>query len=54
MKTNRNQAHTSKSSQGSGDLYGSGIKNPIGKSIRSYIEPVKAANKIGKAPKSLA
>lgn len=46
--------HTSDSKRGMGDYYGSGIRNPVGKSIDVFqTAPVKA-KKIGKPPKSLA
>lgn len=54
MKTSRDQAHTPKSPKGMGDYYGTGIKNPVGKPVSNAIAPIKAAKKIGKAPKSLA
>ena len=50
------QFHTSSDKTGSGDNYGSGIKNPIGK-IRSVyaIDSIPSSNKnIEKPPKSLA
>ncbi len=57
MKKARNTSkfiHTSKSPKGSGDYYGSGIRNKVGK-IRDVtgFDPV-AKSKIGKPPKSLA
>lgn len=46
--------HTSNSKQGMGDSYGSGIRNPIGRSIDVFQSAPIKAKKIGKAPKSLA
>ena len=46
--------HTAKTKIGSGDYYGEGVKNPVGK-IREQVGMPKLSNKkLGKAPKSLA
>jgi hypothetical protein len=47
------QAHTSNSKVGTGDYYGTGIKNPIGKSIVNMAMPSSLKTK-GKPPRSLA
>ena len=47
-------AHTSNSKIGSGNSYGSGVKNPVGKSRDVLGQAPLAKAKIGKAPKSLA
>jgi len=46
--------HAPRSPKGSGDFYGQGVKNPIGKVIRSYIQTEMTAKKLGKPPRSLA
>ncbi len=46
--------HTSNSKMGSGDSYGSGVKNKVG-SIRSSVStPSAPKKKLSKLPKSLA
>lgn len=52
-KAKTKQAHTSQSKIGMGDYYGSGVKNPMGKVIRSYLSPSLGSGK-SKPPKSLA
>ncbi len=47
-------AHTSNRKIGSGDSYGTGVKNPVGKSRDVLGQSPIAKSKIGKAPKSLA
>lgn len=48
------EAHTPNTKIGKGDHYGSGIKNPVGKSKEILgVNPLKP-KKMGKAPKSLA
>jgi len=53
-KTGLNHVHTPKSPRAVTDHYGSGIKNAVGKPLRSYLDPIESAKKIGKPPKSLA
>ena len=50
------QAHTSNAKRGMGDAYGSGMKNPIGKSIDVFTSVTKPVSKIKlkKPPKSMA
>lgn len=48
------QTHTSNAKTCSGDFYGTGFKNPVGKTIDSYLTPVLKGKDIGKAPRSLA
>lgn len=48
------QAHTSNSQIGMGDYYGSGIKNPIGKSREIMGMKVSGAKKTLKKPLTLA
>lgn len=51
-KAVKKEWHAPKSPVGRGDFYGRGIKQPVGKSIRSYMDnPVK---NVGSPPKSLA
>lgn len=45
-------SHTSNSKMGSGDSYGTGVKNPVGK-MKSMLEPM-ANKKTKKPPRSLA
>jgi hypothetical protein len=53
-KSNRNQAHTSKSPKGLGDFYGTGIPGKIGR-MRSGMGMVDLSpKKLGKPPRSLA
>lgn len=53
-RTNRNQAHTSRSPKGLGDFYGTGIPGKIGR-MRSGMGMVQLSpKKLGKPPKSLA
>ena len=47
------QTHTSNSPIGSGDYYGTGVKNPIGKSVRDYLNNPMKAKKMT-PPKSMA
>ena len=54
-KSNK-QTHTSNSKTGSGDYYGTGVKNKVG-TIRDVFVPgvnPMSSKKIGKPPKSLA
>lgn len=53
-KTSRKQAHTPKSPKGRGDFYGVGVRQPVGKMIRSYMNDSKAGKDIGIPPKALA
>lgn len=39
---------------GTGDFYGTGVKNKVGKSIRNSIVPKIGNKTVGKPPKSLA
>lgn len=52
-KSLKKEWHTPRSPVGSGDFYGTGIKQPIGKSIRSYME-VSSPKKSLNPPKKLA
>lgn len=56
MKINKTlkQSHTSNSKIGSGDSYGTGVKNPVGKMKSSSLTPVLKGKDVGKAPRSLA
>ncbi len=47
-------AHASNSKIGSGDFYGTGVKQKIGTVQRSYLDASSSPRKLGKAPKSLA
>jgi hypothetical protein len=54
--SNHKEIHVSPTKVGSGDYYGTGIKNPIGRTRDSYVNmtgPSKS-KRIGKMPKSLA
>ena len=53
-KSNKTESHVSKTKYGSGDFYGTGIRNPIGK-VRDVMG-MKATNpkKLKNPPKSLA
>jgi len=53
-RTSRNQAHTPKSPKGSGDFYGVGIRQPVGKMIRSYMTDSQSGKDVGTPPKALA
>ncbi len=53
-RTSRNQAHTPKSPKGSGDFYGVGVRQPVGKMIRTYMNDSQSAKDVGTAPKALA
>jgi hypothetical protein len=46
--------HAPRSPKGSGDFYGQGVKNPIGKVVRSYIDQRMSSKKLGTPPRSLA
>lgn len=49
------QAHTPMNPKGSGDYYGMGIKQPVGRLRESYImEANQSSKKYGKTPRSLA
>lgn len=48
-------AHTPSSPKGSGDYYGRGIKQPVGRLRESFVmEANQSSKKYGKPPKSLA
>jgi hypothetical protein len=48
-------AHTTSSPKGSGDYYGVGIKQPVGRLRESFVmEAKQPSKKFGKIPKSLA
>jgi hypothetical protein len=47
-------AHSSNSKMGSGDFYGTAIKQNVGRIRDSYMKPLTSKSKIGKPPKSLA
>jgi len=53
MKPRKN-AHTSSMKKGMGDYYGSGVRNPIGKSIDVFPEKAPRSKGVKKPPKSLA
>lgn len=46
-------AHTSNTKKGMGDYYGSGMKNPVGKSRDNMMMPKATSKSLGKAPRSL-
>lgn len=46
--------HTAKTKIGSGDYYGEGVKNPVGRVRETSMVPKISNKKLGKAPKSLA
>lgn len=46
--------HTAKTKFGSGDFYGSGVRQKVGKSIISYINQPLSKSKLKKPPKTLA
>ena len=46
--------NTPRSQKGSGDFYGSGVKNPVGKMIEGSGEYKLSKKKLSKPPKSLA
>ncbi len=46
--------HTSTKKKGMGDYYGSGVKNPMGRSIDVFAEKPSKNKDLGKPPKSLA
>ncbi len=48
------QFHTSNSPVGRGDSYGTGVKNPIGKSRDNFGTGMTTNSKIKKPPKNLA
>ncbi len=48
------EAHTSNSKVGMGDFYGSGVRNPMARSIDIFGMENLPKKKIKKAPKSLA
>lgn len=57
MKSKYKGSHESKDKSPLGDSMGTGMKNPVGKMARSYMDEGKLSNKpkkFGKAPKSLA
>lgn len=54
LKSHR-ESHSSGSPVGSGDYYGTGIRQPIGMVRRDYMNSQKFTSKsLGKPPKSLA
>ncbi len=46
--------HAPNTKIGSGDYYGTGIKNPIGRMRDSYMNKPMTDSKMGKPPKTLA
>ncbi len=46
--------HTANTKYGMGDYYGTGIKQPVAKPIRDYINDVVPQKKLSKPPKTLA
>ena len=46
--------HAPRSPKGSGDFYGQGIKNPVGKVVRNYMDSPIGSKNLGTPPKSLA
>lgn len=53
-KTNRNQAHTSKSPKGMGDFYGTGIRAKYATIHENFMAPQELAKNLKKPPRSLA
>jgi hypothetical protein len=53
MKTNK-FAHTPNTKYGMGDYYGSGVKNPMGREVDSYMKSTIKPGKMKRPPKSLA
>jgi len=50
-----NEAHSANTKYGSGDFYGTGVKNPVGRVRESYMNPSPTTNKsFGTPPKKLA
>ena len=47
-------AHTSRSKIGSGDYYGTGIKQKVGRMREDYLNDIIKPSKLKKPPKSLA
>jgi len=55
VKSKKNQAwHTSSTPFGSGDYYGTGIKQKVGTIQRDYLNGNVSSKKMNKPPKSLA
>jgi len=50
----KKESHTDSVVHGSGDFYGSGKKNPVGKNISSMLGNPATKKQIKKPPKSLA
>ncbi len=48
------EAHVNNTGHGSGDYYGTGVKNPVGRVREDYINGTSSPKKLGKPPKSLA
>lgn len=48
------QWHVPNTKIGTGDFYGTGVKNKVGRSIYNSMEPKMGNQKLGKPPKSLA
>lgn len=48
------QAHTANTKFGSGDYYGTGIKQKVGRMREDYLNPAISSKDLGKPPKSLA
>ncbi len=50
----RKEWHTANTKYGMGDHYGTGIKQPVAKPVRSYLTDSIPERKLSKPPKSLA
>lgn len=46
--------HTAKTKYGSGDFYGTGVRQKVGKSRMSYVNPPLSKSALKKPPKTLA
>lgn len=46
--------HAPKSPVGSGDYYGTGIKQPVGKPVRSYLTDTISKSELSTPPKKIA
>jgi hypothetical protein len=53
VKGNR-EFHVPNTKKGTGEFFGVGVKNNIGKSLQNSIVPKMGNKKLGKPPKSLA
>jgi hypothetical protein len=53
-KTSHKETHAPRSQVGTGDYYGSGIRQKVGRVRNSYMVPKESNEKLNKPPKSLA